>query len=431
MSGASTDFLARLEQQQPIFTNVPNTFVNDSYKSRMPDILRECVSVNRDHFSTEQCERLLKLADDMVNDAPIPLPSQFPEQASKSTTSAEWESFLAGKGYTWHNVLWFLSEHYMFHLLLLLTDYYTTGVDPFRPTKEAELEDDTPWRLLQTAVGISAQEELTSQSHHNQLKRFMKLCLWGNQSDSCNKDVKETVSGANASLVFDDDRLLVDHSDRVISYLEQKAAEAGDAAKLGVDFINDNSGAEMLLDLALADHLLAHNWCGRVTLNVKMEPMFVSDAIGSDVYEHLEQMQRSTRSPEVQALGRRLAEYVRTQQLVIRPDIFWNRYAFFHQMPPEMQARLAKEAALVIVKGDLNYRRLMADRLWPPSMAMKEVVPYFPTAFVALRTMKSNLVAGIPAAIVAELEREDPMWRFNGNSGRSAVIQCVLPAVSE
>ncbi|KAG7380849.1 hypothetical protein PHYPSEUDO_006742 [Phytophthora pseudosyringae] len=424
----TTKFLALLEQQRPYFTNVPGTFVDATYKSRMPELVRDCVAMNRDIFSPEQSERLQKLADDMINNVEIPLPSQYPEQAVKSTTSSEWESLLAGKGYKWQNAPWFLSEHYMFHLILLLTEYYTTGIDPFRPSKVAELAEDTAWRLLQTAVGLSAQEEANSQGPHDRLKRFMKLCVWGNMADGCNKDVKDAVSGADASLDFDDELLLVDHSDKVLTYLEQKALETGDATKLAVEFINDNSGTEMLLDLAMADHLLAHNWCGTVTMNVKAEPMFVSDATVPDVQEHIAEMQRQTRTSEVQALGKRLADYAHDEQLVIRTDITWNRYVFFNELPVELQTRLAREATLVIIKGDLNYRRLLCDRQWAAATPIEDVVPYFPAALVAFRTMKSNLVVGIPPEVVARWEKEDPQWPFNGSGGKRALIQSVLPA---
>ncbi|KAH7463105.1 Damage-control phosphatase ARMT1 [Phytophthora ramorum] len=426
--GVSAEFLARVYQGEEIFTNVPGTFANESYKSRLPGLVRDCAANNSERFSEEQCQRLLQLADDMVNDAVIPLPSQYPEESAKSPTSAQWETLLAGKGYTWQNSPWFMCEQYMFHLVLLLAEYYTTGIDPFHPSKVAELEEDTPWALLQTAVGLSAQEEASSQSHHDQLKRFMKLCLWGNKADGCYKEVKDTISGADASLEFDDALLLVDHSDKVISYLEQKARETGgDAQKLGVQYINDNSGTELLLDLALADHLLGHGWCGKVTFNVKLEPIYVSDATPADVLEHIAEMQRSTRTPEVQALGKRLADYVCKQQLVIRPDIFWNRYTYYWEMPTELQTRLAREATLVIIKGDLNYRRLLGDRLWPPSTPVEEAVPYFPTAFVSFRTLKSNPVVGIPADIVSRLEKEDVKWRYNGKRG---TIQSVLTPAS-
>ncbi|KAI9998413.1 hypothetical protein PInf_002800 [Phytophthora infestans] len=380
----SPEFIARVQQYEEILANVPGTFANESYTSRLPGLVRDCVASNRERFSEEQCERLLQLADDMMNDAVIPLPSQYPKQAAKSPTSAQWENLL----------------------------------------KVAELKEVTPWALLQTAVGLSAQEEASSQSRHDQLKRFMKLCLWGNKADGCYKEVKDTLSEAGASLVFDDELLLVDHSDKVIDFLGQKAREA-DAKSLSVLYINDNSGTELLLDLALADHLLAHGWCGKVTLNVKVEPMYVSDATPADVHEHIEEMQRDTRLPEVQALGKRLAGYVQRDQLEIRPDIFWNRYTYYWEMPIELQTRLAKEATLVIIKGDQNYRRLLGDRLWPPSTPVEEAVPYFPTAFVSFRTMKSSPVVGIPADIVKKLEKEDLKWRYNGKRG---TIQSVLPS---
>ncbi|OWY94238.1 hypothetical protein PHMEG_00036089, partial [Phytophthora megakarya] len=307
----SVEFLALLHQQRPYFTNVPDTFVDATYKSRMPELVRDCVAMNHDTFSAEQSKRLLNLADSMMNNAEIPLPSQYPEQAAKSQTSPEWEGLLTGKHYTWQNAPWFMSEHYMFHLILLLTEYYTTGIDPFRPSKVAELAEDTAWRLLQAAIDLPAQDDAR---HRDLLKRFMKLCLWGNMADGCNKDVKDTVSGDDASLDFDDDLLLVDHSDKVVSYLEQKAQETN-ANDLNVEYINDNSGTEMLLDLAMADHLLTHGWCGKVTMNVKAEPMFVSDAIVSDVREHIAEMQRPTRTTEIRALGKRLDDYVRQQQL--------------------------------------------------------------------------------------------------------------------
>ncbi|KAE9259025.1 hypothetical protein PR003_g34968, partial [Phytophthora rubi] len=81
----------------------------------------------------------------------------------------------------------------------------------------------------------------------------------------------------------------------------------------------------------------------------------------------------------------------------------------------------------VIIKGDLNYRRLLGDRLWPPSTPVEEAVPYFPTAFVSFRTLKSNPIVGIPVDVVEKLEKEDPKWRYNGKRG---TIQSVLGSAS-
>ncbi|ETL93348.1 hypothetical protein L917_08485 [Phytophthora nicotianae] len=423
----SDKYIARMQQHDEVVANMPDTFAHTTCTIRMPQVLRDCVSNNGDRLSSEAVKRLLLLADDMVKNAEIPLPSTFPEQAAKSLTSKHWESLLAGNSYTWQNSPWFLVEQYMFHLVLLMTDYYTTRFDPFYYSKVAELKGDTPWSLLQTAVEISTQEESGSQSHRDQLKRFMMLSLWGNKADGTNEKVKSTMHVAGDSLVFDDYLVLVDHSDQVISFLEQNARDSGGAKNLGVEFISDNVGTELLLDLAMADHMLTHNWCGKVTFNVKAEPIYVSDVIPADVNEHVWEMQRETRTPKVQALGKRLAEYVSKGQIVIRPDTYWNQYTFYWEMPVELHARLAREATLVILKGDLNYRRLLSDRLWPPSTPLEEVVPYFPTAFVAFRILKSTPVMGIPGNVVDNLEKEEPLWRLNGEHG---TIQSVLKTSS-
>ncbi|KAG7396903.1 hypothetical protein PHYBOEH_001593 [Phytophthora boehmeriae] len=421
----STEFLARVQQEEEIFANKPGSFAHETCVSRLPDVLRDCVASNRDQFSVEQSKRILELADDLISNAKIPLPSQYPDQASKTPASAHWEKLLIGKDYTWQDSPWFMVEQYIFHLLLLMTDYYSTGIDPFRPLKMTELKHESPWLLLQTAVRLASQKESSAQTHHDQLKRFMRLCLWGNKADGSNQKVKDTMTVTDTSVVFDDELLLVDHSDEIISYLETKVAEATSPKSLRVEFICDNVGTELLLDLAMTDYLLTHDWCGMVTFNVKAEPLYVSDVMIPDVHEHIAEMQRPTRTAEVQNLGKRLSEFIRTQQLAIRADDYWNTYTYFWEMPTELETRLANEATLVILKGDLNYRRLLGDRMWPPSTPIQEIMPYFPTAFVAFRILKSGLVVGIPEETVTRLDRDDPNWRYNGKRG---TIQGVLRA---
>ncbi|KAK1934546.1 hypothetical protein P3T76_011155 [Phytophthora citrophthora] len=257
-----TDFFARLHQQDQLFTNVPGSYVNEAYTSRMPELLRDCVADNSEILSKEQSKRLLKLADDLINDTEIPLPSQF---ASQGPTGAEWE-----KTTGWQE-LHVAELTPAVHVLPrtsadgLLHDRYRSiprfvryfkclgSAQLIDVTKVAELKGETLWSLLQSAVDISTKNKENSQSRHDQLKPLMKLSMWGNKADGCNKHVKNTVSGTGAS--FDDELLLVDHRDKIVAYLEQKAKSSG-VKTLGIQFINDNSGTELMLDLALADHLL-------------------------------------------------------------------------------------------------------------------------------------------------------------------------------
>ncbi|EGZ18448.1 hypothetical protein PHYSODRAFT_332238 [Phytophthora sojae] len=108
---------------------------------------------------------------------------------------------------------------------------------------------------------------------------------------------------------------------------------------------------------------MAEDWSARKRTGQKAEPKYVSDATPADVHKHVAEMQRESRTPEAQALGKRLAGYVKNEQLVVRPGIFWNRYTYYWEMPIELQTRLSREATLVIINGDLNYRRLLGDRL--------------------------------------------------------------------
>ncbi|DAZ96040.1 TPA: hypothetical protein N0F65_000035 [Lagenidium giganteum] len=416
---ASAEFLARLEQQELLWTNVPGTFANESYQDRIPKLLDDVAEHNKQRLTTDQYERLIQLARDLQQDARIPMPTELPDpDAATRPSSQKWAAVLSGRNYTWQNSPWFLSELYAFHLVLVISGYYTTGIDPFHASKVAELEEATPWRLLQS-VEHKPQEATLSRAE--QLQRLLKLCLWGNKADGCYKVVKDTLSGEGATLAIDDELLLVDDSMQVVEHLA--ALPRSEQRPRHVQFINDNCGTELLLDLALADHLLTNDWCDRVTMNVKAEPMYVSDATPPDFHEHIAAMTRSDRSADVQALGQRLQQLVAANKLCVVSDPFWNEYTFYWEMPPALYERLRAEAQLVILKGDLNYRRLVGDRLWPATTPAAEAIPFFPTSFVSFRTLKSNPVVGIPAAVEQQLDKEDPSWRWNGKRG---IMQSVL-----
>jgi len=47
-------------------------------------------------------------------------------------------------------------------------------------------------------------------------------------------------------------------------------------------------------------------------------------------------------------------------------------------MPADLRTELA-DAAVTILKGDLNYRRLVGDRHWPPTTPFAAVADHFPS----------------------------------------------------
>lgn len=133
MTTVSDEFLARCQRYPEITTNIKGSFVNGAYVLRLLELIRDVVTTNQEHLTQLQLNRLTQLADDLVADAIIPLPSDYPDESCLSPTSAHWETLLAGKGHTWQSSPWFLNEQYLFHLILLIVGYYSAKIDPFRP----------------------------------------------------------------------------------------------------------------------------------------------------------------------------------------------------------------------------------------------------------------------------------------------------------
>lgn len=85
-------------------------------------------------------------------------------------------------------------------------------------------------------------------------------------------------------------------------------------------------------------------------------------------------------------------------------------------MPSRLRDSLA-QSDLVILKGDLNYRRLLDDRRWPPTTCMEGVTAYFPRPFLTLRTLKAEVIVGLQEGEAEALTAADPDWLINGRRG--------------
>jgi hypothetical protein len=71
----------------------------------------------------------------------------------------------------------------------------------------------------------------------------------------------------------------------------------------------------------------------------------------------------------------------------------------------------------VISKGDANYRRFLGDAHWPPTTPFEAIVEYFPAPLVALRALKSEVIAGLAPGQAEQLQQEDPDWMVDGLRG--------------
>ncbi|KAK0544853.1 Hairy/enhancer-of-split with YRPW motif protein 2 [Tilletia horrida] len=106
---------------------------------------------------------------------------------------------------------------------------------------------------------------------------------------------------------------------------------------------------------------------------------------------------------------------------------FWTEpmgYAEMEKYAPELLADL-QNSALVIFKGDLNYRKLTSDLNWPSTTPFEAALG--PLAgklnILSLRTCKADVCVGLAEGVEEKVVAEDPKWRING---KWAVVQLSL-----
>jgi hypothetical protein len=298
-------------------------------------------------------------------------------------------------GRPWGDVPFLWWESYFYRRLLEAVGFFEPGpwfwVDPFEHWKTAELH----------GTGVDA--DLAALTTTEERQALLSASLWGNQADLgflFGATGRPDASGGGDRLVADEAALL------------WGALEAGRPNHVGV--VTDNAGRELLADLLLVDHLLETGLAAAVTLHLKPRPYYVSDATTADLIACLRRLAASDgRAADV---SRRLAEAIGAGRLRLRAHEFSCAPWSFHRMPADL-AEEFRTFSLTVLKGDLNYRRLVGDRAWHPTTPFAEVTAYFPGPVAALRTLKSDVVTGIDAARLSSLDASGPGWRTDGTHG--------------
>ncbi|MFJ2786168.1 MULTISPECIES: damage-control phosphatase ARMT1 family protein [unclassified Streptomyces] len=381
-----------------ILSNEPGSFAWGVLAKRHPALIQQV----RDAFpyGRRQHEALDALLDETTNGVIEPL---APADHDRERW-ADWgkECF----GHSWYDAPFLWAEGYFYRRLLGAVGYFGAspwqGVDPFAPFKRAELRGEAveeELRALDALAGVPADERATALLHAS---------LWGNRADlgfRVSAEAGEPVAGdaAASALVADDSALL------------WQLLPVGGSSTVAV--VADNAGRELIPDLILIDHLLQQRHAGQVVLHLKPYPYYVSDAMTADVVDCL---RRLTEAPgEASAIGDRLWKAMAAGSLEVRTHPFFCAPLPYEDMPEDLRDEF-ESATLTILKGDLNYRRLVGDRLWDAKASFADLTAYFPGAVAALRTLKSDVIVGLEQEVLDGLERSGAAWR---TSGTHALIQ--------
>ncbi|MEV7027715.1 damage-control phosphatase ARMT1 family protein [Kitasatospora sp. NPDC093558] len=380
-----------------IRSDIPGSFAWGVFHERHPKLIQQVLdALPYGPAERDAVERLLVESTTGVLE---PLGADAPDAAQW----LEWGEGLWGRPWGEAPFLW--AESYFYRRLLDAIGYFRPGawqgIDPFAPFKNAEL------------AGAAVDDELAALSKLDDLpetrraEALLSSALWGNRADLSFQITAEAAGTVASDLVADDSATL---------WAELERPKGG-----RVCVIADNAGRELLPDLVLIDHLLAGGLAAQVVLYVKPQPYYVSDATMADVLASVERL-RTAPSHAAEAVGGRLWRAMNSGALVVRTHPFFCAPLPFRAMPASLRGELA-DAAMTILKGDLNYRRLVGDQFWPPTTPFTDTAKHFPSSVAALRTLKSDVIVGIDATTIARLDSTGMPWRTNG---RHAVVQVHL-----
>ena len=393
----------------PLLMSEEGSFANLTITERLPAIVQQVIADNA--FPPDVVGNLGELRNELPGGTPRPLDDDGPDLEGWANCL---EPYLEQR---WLDMPWYLGEVYFYRRILEATGYFSPGqwylVDPYSPQKHRALTGALP---VIRRLSARANALVSSKPGHNR-EDFIRLThfgLWANRMDLSLWSAETTSRKINRLEVEEEQaRILVDDTKAL-------ADRIGGLRAAPLHFIADNSGFELLSDLLLADYLLATGAAGTVSLHLKAHPIYVSDTMVQDVTNLITNLAGDS-DEEPQELAARLQAHLDAGTLQLHDHAFWTTPLMFRDMPEALRAEL-QVAALVFVKGDVNYRRLVGDRHWPFKTPLQDIVPHFPAPLAALRTIKSELVVGLQPGQAQTTARLDPHWLTDGHWG---VIQFV------
>lgn len=369
----------------------------------------------------------------------------------------------------WFGAPWLFAECYLYRRIstsFSLSDHWKSHdvfhrqkASTFRSSLPAVLELANKYQQIVSTLH-SATTPASPEQEQLLFIEMMEICLWGNATDlslltSLTYEDIQKLQGAEARKKAEKN-ILANDLPQVYEVLRKARDDAQAGAERRIDIVLDNSGFELFVDLILAGYLLETNLATTVILHPKSIPWFVSDVLPHDFLDLLSALCNPTeffckaaeggegdstppttlteeQNASLSHLFTNFSTHHAEGRLLLRPNSFWTTAHSFHRFPhvePELKSDL-DDSELVIFKGDLNYRKLTADAMWPPTTPFKDAIGDMAKGgrVLALRTCKADVVVGLPEGVDEKLREETGEGNTKARKwawgGKWAVVQFV------
>ena len=388
------------------------SFAKFTIENRFPKIFKEVCSEEYESFIEKH-----KVGDENILHSDISRVSEL----KKSISSY--------KDYTikdfFEKAPFFLVEFYFYHLLLSLRNYDNLKFDFFAAKKDADWKDKAEDFSSKLSALFEDFEKFNKRKFSKKEKQEF--------NERKNEHIKSILYYSLTSNTGDLSQLHEIRSESVKCLCNETEICQNylDVAKpySRFDIICDNSGAELFSDIYLAVFFLVYGLAKKVVLHLKPCPFFVSDATIDDFSKLVAALTKNGKNTE-------LLDFISKKKIEVWTNDFWVEPYYFDKMPDDLKNHF-DTSDLVIIKGDLNYRRLVGDFNNYTDKAKSSIkfemleerclfknksnqnIP-----LVAPRVLKSDVFVGIDSVFEAIGRNSDSQFKTDGKWG---VIQTTLP----
>lgn len=363
----------------------------------------------------------------------------------------QYESYnraLSAEDYTWLTGPWLLLENVLYRLInsWFVEQSHWFNYDIFANLKKESFESSVAGvtELAVRYAQLDKERQSSAKGIKPELKQllfkeFAEISLWGNATDlsllaTATLEDIASIQGAEARKKSED-KILTNDIDLAYAQLISSKEKIRK-----VEIVLDNSGFELYTDLVFGLFLLDFNLADRVTLHTKDIPWMVSDVNLKDFNVVLSQLKDTNvfdkHRDELDFFINKVEYLFNTGKLTLETSPYWTLDKDFWEISPdeqefggsELHERLSS-SALVIFKGDMNYRKLTGDRRWPSTTPFSRAIGPLATSglkILSLRTVKADVLLGLKEGVYEDITEE---WgKTNDNklswlySGKYAVI---------